>query len=116
MESCLYLFNSFEFLFHLQKCSLPFYVIWFPRSSLIADLWSQVELEDTERLNLELGNKWLLLMEAKASKNGESACLVEQVQVSEGELLGNWLLNLDDCLILLAITLVGGELDESVTS
>lgn len=89
---------------------------WLPRSSLVADLGGQVELEDTERLNLELGNKWLLLMEAKASENGESACFVEQVQVGEGELLGNWLFNLNDCLILLAITLVGGELDESVTS
>ena len=86
------------------------------QTSLVADLWSQVELENTEGLNLELGDKWLLLMEAEASEHRQSACLVEQVQVCEGELLGDWLFNLNDCLILLAITLIGGELDESVTS
>ena len=55
-------------------------------------------------------------MEAEASEHRQSACLVEQVQVGESELLGNWLLNFNDCLILLAITIVGSELDESVTS
>lgn len=51
-------------------------------------------------------------MQEESSEYGESASLVEHVQVAEGELLGDWLLDLDGCGVFLLFTVVvGSELD-----
>ena len=34
--------------------------------SLVTDLWCEVVLENAERLDLEFGDQWLLLVEAEA--------------------------------------------------
>jgi len=74
--------------------------------SLVTDLWCEVVLENAERLDLEFGDQWLLLVEAEARERRKIAGFVEQVQVVQGELLGYWLLNFNTCLIFFPVTLI----------
>ena len=84
--------------------------------SLVADLWCKIILEDSELVNFELGNEWLLLMQSEAGECWKVGSLVEQVEVVQSELLGDALLNFDGGLILLSVTIVGGKLDETGSS
>jgi hypothetical protein len=83
--------------------------------SLVADLWSQVVSEDTELIDLEFSDQWLLLMEAETCEGGQVTGLVEKVQVVECELLLNARLNFNKRLILLSITIIRCKFDESVS-
>lgn len=54
-------------------------------------------------------------MEAEAREYRQVACLVEQVQVVQCELLSHWLLHFNSSLIFFPVTLIGSKLDESMT-
>ena len=54
-------------------------------------------------------------MQAKSCEHRQVACLDEEIQVVQGELLSHWGINLNQCLVFFAITVVRGKLDETVT-
>jgi len=52
-------------------------------------------------------------MEAKSCGLGKTGSFVEQIQVIQGELLCDWLLDFDDGHVLFAVAIVGSEFDEA---
>ena len=74
--------------------------------SVVADLGREVVLEDAELIDLELSDQRLVLVHAELRESRQVACLVEQVQVVQSELLRNWLLNLDCRHVLFAFRIL----------
>ena len=49
--------------------------------SLVADLWSKVVFQYTERFNSEFGYQWLFIMKTESCESREASSFVEQVDV-----------------------------------
>lgn len=94
---------------------MAMYVTSPPASSLVANLGSEVVSEHAELLDLEFSDQWLLLVEAEAREGREVTGLVEQIQVVQGKLLLDGLINFNKRLVLFPIAVVCGQLDKSVT-
>ena len=62
-------------------------------------------------LNFVLDHEWLLLVQAQARVRRQGRCLVEHVEVADGELLLDGVGNLNSCLLVTAGTIVGAKAD-----
>jgi len=83
------------------------------RRSLVSDLGGKEVLEYSELIDLELHDQALFLMKTETSEARYGGCFVEHVEVAEGELLGNRLLNLQNSAVLSLLAVVLAELDRA---
>ena len=79
--------------------------------SFIRDLGSEEVFQHSEVVDLEFNDEGLLLMEAESGEGAQGGGLVEHVQISESELLLDWLSDLEEGLLFLLIRIVLTELD-----
>ena len=70
--------------------------------SLVVDLWSEVVLEYSKLIDLVFDNERLLCVHAQTGEAGQRGGFIKQIEVADGELLVDGLVDLESGLLVLA--------------
>lgn len=85
---------------HFRRCSL-----------FVTDFWRQVIFEDTKIVNLVLNHQGLLIMQAQTCEGRKRCCLIEHIEIPDGELLSHGLSNFQSSALIGGTRLVVSKLD-----
>ena len=77
----------------------------------VADFWRQVIFEDSKIVNLVLNHQGLLIMQAQTREGRKRCCLIEHIEIPDGELLGHGLSNFQSSALIGGTRLVVSKLD-----